>query len=64
MQRRVAGVETLIIRHVELGGCAVARSWTDWAEVPWEESPIRAINFDALWQLATLVAEIKTPKDA
>ena len=62
-QRRVAGVETLIIRHAELGSRAIARAWTDWAETPLEDSPIQAISFDALWQLATLVAALKSRKD-
>ena len=63
-QRRLDGVETLIIRHAELGSRAIARAWTDWAETPWEESPIQAISFDALWQLATLVAALNKSKDA
>jgi hypothetical protein len=28
--RRVSGVETLSLRHVELGSFAVPREWTDW----------------------------------
>jgi hypothetical protein len=63
-QRRVGGVETLIIRHAELGSRAIARAWTDWAGTPLEEDPIQAISFDALRQLVTLVAAIKKPKDA
>lgn len=58
-QRRVAGVETLIIRHADLGSCAIARAWTDWAAAPLEVSATRAIGFEALWQLATLVADLK-----
>src|SRR6266481_1378471 len=29
--RRVAGVETLSLRHHDLGSFAMAREWTDWA---------------------------------
>lgn len=29
--RRVSGVETLSLRHTELGSFAMAREWTDWA---------------------------------
>jgi hypothetical protein len=29
--RRVAGVETLSLRHHDLGSFAIAREWTDWA---------------------------------
>lgn len=63
-QRRLGGAETLIIRHAELGSRAIARAWTDWAETPLEESSIQAISFDALWQLATLVTELKKPREA
>jgi hypothetical protein len=29
--RRVSGVETLSLRHPELGSFAMPREWTDWA---------------------------------
>ena len=29
--RKVSGVETLSLRHVERGSFAVPRQWTDWA---------------------------------
>lgn len=29
--RRVSGVETLSLRHAELGSFAMPREWTDWA---------------------------------
>ncbi len=29
--RRVCGVETLSLRHAELGSFAMQREWTDWA---------------------------------
>jgi hypothetical protein len=29
--RTVSGVETLSLRHAELGSFAMARDWTDWA---------------------------------
>ena len=63
-QRRVGGVETLIIQHAELGGFAVARSWTDWAGTPLDENPVQAVGFDALRQLSDLLAAIKKPKGA
>ena len=28
--RRVAGIDTLILRHAERGSYAVAQEWTDW----------------------------------
>jgi hypothetical protein len=29
--RKVSGVETLSLRHTEMGSFAVPREWTDWA---------------------------------
>jgi Family of unknown function (DUF5372) len=31
-RRRVAGVETLILRQSQYGTISIAREWTDWAE--------------------------------
>ena len=31
--RRVSGVETLSLRHAELGSFAMPREWTDWGSV-------------------------------
>ena len=31
-KRRVAGVDTLILRELERGSFSVAREWTDWAD--------------------------------
>ena len=31
-QRRIAGVDTLILRELERGTFSVAREWTDWAD--------------------------------
>ena len=30
--RRVAGIDTLILRHPERGSYSVAREWTDWGQ--------------------------------
>src|SRR5262247_1123375 len=36
-KRRVAGVDTLILRELERGSFSVAREWTDWADpTPYE----------------------------
>jgi len=32
--RRVSGVETLSLRHPDLGSFAMRREWTDWAAAP------------------------------
>src|SRR5215475_8727664 len=34
MKRRIAGVDTLILRELKRGSFSVAREWTDWADPP------------------------------
>src|SRR6478736_4140714 len=60
--RRVSGVETLSLRHVELGSFAVPREWTNWA--PLDEHAahpgrqpllIDAFGLLALTELVTLL---------
>ena len=59
--RRVAGVDTLIVRHPERGTFALAREWTDWHEPSAEralgESPC-VFAFDALLELVALVEQL------
>ena len=60
--RHVSGVETLSLRHAELGSFAMPREWTDWAppDAPAVEfGP--ALMFDAfgLAALATLVLALR-----
>jgi hypothetical protein len=31
-KRRIAGIDTLILRELERGAFSVAREWTDWAD--------------------------------
>jgi len=63
--RRVAGVETLILRHPELGSYAVAREWTDRAEhLPQDTLAPSRYPFDAerLLQLAALLEQLDHAK--
>jgi len=60
--RRVSGVETLSLRHVELGSFAVPREWTDWAPLDAQAAPtdgqpllIDAFGLSALTELVTLL---------
>ena len=60
--RRVSGVETLSLRHVELGSFAVPREWTDWAPLDAEAAPtggqlllIDAFGLSTLTELVTLL---------
>ena len=61
--RRVSGVETLILRHPELGSYAVAQEWTDW-QLPdattVSGTAARKLEPAMLLQLATLLAEVQT----
>jgi hypothetical protein len=60
--RRVSGVETLSLRHVELGSFAVPRGWTDWAPLDAQAAPpgrqpllIDGFGLLALAELVTLL---------
>ena len=57
--RRVTGVDTLIVRHPQLGSYAVAREWTDW-RVPDESTGAGARKLAAasLLELASLLAQL------
>jgi hypothetical protein len=51
--RRVSGVETLSLRHSELGSFAMPREWTDWAPpnahvTPAGDQPLTADAFGLL----------------
>ena len=57
-QRRVAGVDTLILRERAHGSVSIAREWTDWADPSvYDELTCTPRRFDAepLFQLVTLV---------
>jgi hypothetical protein len=61
--RRVSGVETLSLRHPDLGSFAMPREWTDWA--PPGEQPstgatpllIDAFGLTALGELIASIAQ-------
>jgi hypothetical protein len=58
--RRVAGIDTLILRHPERGSYTVARDWTDW-DLPEAFSGTerrRKLAVEPLLQLARLLAEL------
>ena len=57
-KRRVAGVDTLILREPEFGSISIAREWTDWADPSAYDGLVcRPGHFDAecLIQLVTLL---------
>ena len=57
-QRRVAGVDTLIVREEGFGSISIAREWTDWADPSVYEGlncTPRRFDAESLFQLVTLV---------
>jgi hypothetical protein len=59
--RTVSGVETLSLRHEELGSLAVPREWTDWSltgSAAGSTNPERLIDVWGLLALAELIAAV------
>ena len=57
-ERRVAGIDTLILREVERGSFSVPREWTDWADVSPYNSlalPPRRLAAECLFELVALL---------
>ena len=64
-KRRVAGVDTLILRELERGSFSVAREWTDWADPTLSDSlglPPQRLNVRSLLELATLLEGLTKSK--
>jgi uncharacterized protein DUF5372 len=58
--RRVAGIETLILREPVRGSIAVRREWTDWDDVAacGSTSASQQLAYDSLLELAKLVDDL------
>jgi len=64
-KRRLAGVDTLILRECKRGSFSIAREWTDWADPPLYNSlglPPRLLDADSLFELVTLVEQLSKLK--
>lgn len=64
-KRRVAGLDTLILRALERGTFSIAREWTDWADPSLSDSlgfPPRRLDAQSLLELATLLEALTNPK--
>jgi hypothetical protein len=60
-KRRIAGVDTLILRGSESGSFSVAREWTDWADPSVSDSlgfPPCRLDAESLFQLVTLLEHL------
>ena len=63
-ERRIAGVDTLILREFERGTFSVVREWTDWADPSLYDSlgfPPRRLDADSLFKLVALLDQLATP---
>jgi hypothetical protein len=57
-KRRVAGVDTLILRELERGTLSIPREWTDWADpTPYDPLtlPPHRLAADCLFELVALL---------
>ena len=64
-KRRVAGVDTLILRELERGSFSVAREWTDWADPTLSDSlglPPQRLDVRLLLELVTLLEVLTNSK--
>ncbi len=64
-KRRIAGIDTLILRELERGTFSIAREWTDWADPsPYESLRLPPPRLDAgsLFELVTLVERLNRPE--
>ena len=64
-KRRIAGVDTLILRELECGSFSVAREWTDWADPSLHDSidfPPCRFDADSLLDLVALVEQLSNPE--
>jgi hypothetical protein len=61
--RRLAGVDTLILREFERGSFSVAREWTDWADPSAYDLlalPPQRLEATSLFELVTLLEQLDT----
>jgi hypothetical protein len=60
-KRRLAGVDTLILRESTYGSFSIAREWTDWADPAVHDSlgfPPCRLDMRSLFELVTLVEHL------
>ena len=64
-KRRVAGVDTLILRELERGTLSVPREWTDWADPSPYDSltpPSHRLSADCLFELVALLDALRASR--
>ena len=63
--RRIAGIDTLLLRELDRGTFSIAREWTDWVDPSPYDSlglPPRRLEADLLFELATLLEQLTNPE--
>jgi hypothetical protein len=63
--RRIAGIDTFLLRELDRGTFSIAREWTDWADPSPYCSlgmPPRRLDADMLFELAALQEQLTNPK--
>jgi hypothetical protein len=63
--RRIAGIDTLLLRELDRGSFSIAREWTDWADPsPYNllDVPPRRLDADSLFELAALLERLTHPE--
>jgi len=63
--RRIAGMDTRLLRELDRGSFSIAREWTDWADPSpyWSvDLPPRRLEADSLFELATLLEQLTNPE--
>ena len=64
-KRRLAGVDTLILRELDRGSFSIAREWTDWADPRLSDSPgfpPQRLDAPSLLELVTLLEVLSKSK--
>ena len=64
-KRRLAGVDTLMLRELNRGSFSVAREWTDWADPSLYDSlglPSQKLDAQSLLELVTLLEALTKSK--
>ena len=59
--RRIAGIDTLLLRELDRGTFSIAREWTDWADPSPYDSlglPPRRLDADLLFELGALLERL------
>jgi Family of unknown function (DUF5372) len=59
--RRIAGIDTLLLRELERGSFSIAREWTDWADPSPYQSlglPPQRLDANSLFELVTLLEQL------